>query len=127
METGCHGKCSQAPLIRLEPTGFYYGKVKTEDIAEIVEKTILQNEKIERLYTGTSREGEKGFFGHQKKDILSSCGIVDPKNIDDAIGVGAYTQADAVLKSMSAEDVIDQVLQSGLKGRGGAGFSTGQK
>jgi len=126
VETGCHGKCSQAPLIRLEPSGFYYGKVCIEDVREIIEKTVLENEKIERLYTGTSHEGKEGFFGHQKKDILVSCGVVDPKKIDDAIESGAYFQAAAALQ-MKREEVIDQVLQSGLKGRGGAGFSTGLK
>ncbi|MBI9097319.1 MAG: NADH-quinone oxidoreductase subunit NuoF [Spirochaetaceae bacterium] len=127
VESGCHGKCSQAPLIRLEPSGYYYGKVKPEDVSEIVEKTILGNEKIERFYTVTSQEGEKGFFGHQKKDILLNCGIIDPKKIDDAIGVGAYMQAAAALESMSPLQVIENVLESGLKGRGGAGFPTGLK
>ena len=127
VETGCHGKCSQAPLIRLEPSGFYYGKVQVDDIEEIVEKTIKKSEKVDRLYTGTSREGESGFFGHQKKDILFSCGTIDPQKIDDAISTGTYSQAARMFETMSSEKVIDEVLQSGLKGRGGAGFPTGRK
>jgi len=127
VETGCHGKCSQAPLIRLEPEGYYYGKVKTADIEEIVEKSIIAGEKIDRLYTGTSREKESGFFGHQKKDILLGCGIVDPKKIEDAIAFGTYSHTSKMFETMSPEKVIDEVLQSGLKGRGGAGFPTGMK
>ena len=127
VESGCHGKCSGAPLIRLEPWGFYYGKVKPEDVDEIVTKTIIGNEKIDRLFTGTSREDEKGFFGHQKKDILANCGLVDPQKIEDAIGTGSYINAAMMLEGMTPENVIDEVLKSGLKGRGGAGFSTGRK
>ncbi|MDA3810344.1 MAG: NADH-quinone oxidoreductase subunit NuoF [Spirochaetaceae bacterium] len=127
VETGCHGKCSASPLIRLEPSGFYYGGVKPDDIEEIIERTIIKGEKIDRLYTGSSKDNEKGFFGHQKKNILEFCGIVDPRNIEDAIGIGTYFNAAAMFESMSPVNVIDEVLQSGLKGRGGAGFPTGMK
>lgn len=127
VETGCHGKCSASPLIRLEPCGFYYGGVQVDDVDDILKVTILGGEKIERLYTGSSEHDELGFFAHQKKDILALCGTVDPKKIDEAIGAGSYLQCAEVLKSMTSEQVISEVLRSGLKGRGGAGFSTGKK
>ncbi|MBN2658422.1 MAG: NAD(P)H-dependent oxidoreductase subunit E, partial [Spirochaetales bacterium] len=121
VRAGCLGQCSKSPLIRLEPEGYYYGGVKREDISEIVEKTILRGEPVERLMPG------EGFFAHQKKEVLSTCGTVDPQNLEDAVAEGAYSQAARMLEEMSPQDVIDQVLASGLRGRGGAGFPTGRK
>ncbi len=127
IQSGCHGKCSQAPLIRLEPSGYYYGKVRSEDVKEIIEKTILEDEKIDRLFTGSAHLETTGFFGHQKKDLLAACGQVDPRKIEEAIGAGSYLALADVLTRLSPEEVIGQVMESGLKGRGGAGFSTGLK
>jgi len=100
--TGCHGKCSGSPLIRLEPEGFYYGKVGNQDIGEILDRTVLKGEKIDRLYTGSSLfdDEETGFFGHQKKELLKSCGLVDPTDIEDAIGAGSYFNAGRVLETL---------------------------
>lgn len=118
---GCLGQCSQAPLIRLEPSGLYYGTVKVDDTEEIIDRTIVKGETVERLVP------EKGFFGHQNREVLKYCGNVDPGKIDDAIAAGTYNQAAIMLESAEPQAIIDQVLASGLKGRGGAGFPTGRK
>jgi NADH:ubiquinone oxidoreductase subunit F (NADH-binding)/(2Fe-2S) ferredoxin len=125
--SGCHGKCSASPLIRLEPTGYYYGGVQPEDINEILETTILSGEKVDRLFAGRSTMETNGFFGQQKKNVLARCGTINPQSIEDAIAAGSYFNAEKALNTMSAEQVIDEVLLSGLKGRGGAGFPTGKK
>ncbi len=126
IETGCLGKCSEAPLIRIEPEGYYYGKVSPGDIDQILDDTIVGGKRIDRLHTGSSND-KKGFFGDQKKDILRNCGIVDPSKIEDAIKAGTYLNAAKVLVSFRPDDVIKEIEDSGLRGRGGAGFSTGLK
>ena len=132
VDTGCHGQCSRAPVVVIEPENFLYGGVKPEDVDDIIETTLKQGLPVERL---CARDGEKSlptmeevsFYSHQKKDVLKHCGRINPQKLEEAIAIGCYGAAAKVLTAMNPESVIQEVLDSGLKGRGGAGFPTGMK
>ena len=132
VDVGCHGQCSRAPLIRIEPQEYLYGKVTPEDVPEIIEKTILSGQPIDRLCvkigdqlcTGTR---DQPFFRIQKRQVLELCGRIDPKSIDEAISYGSYSAVVKALTTMSPEEIVNTVKRSGLRGRGGAGFPTGMK
>ncbi len=133
-KTGCHGFCSRGPLVVIEPKGIFYGKVKPADVAEIVEKTLINGEIVERLlYTDPDNNKtytdwkEIPFYARQTRISLRNVGQIDPDNIEDYIARGGYAALAKVLKSMTSSQVIDEVTKSGLRGRGGAGFSTGKK
>lgn len=100
-----------------------YEYVKPEDVAEIVESHLVRNEPVKRLKTGQDYES---FFAHQMRIVLSNCGEIDPQNIDDYIAGGGYAALQKTF-GMDAGQIIDEVERSGLRGRGGAGFSTGLK
>lgn len=132
VDVGCHGQCSRAPLIRIEPQEYLYGKVAPDDVPEIIEKTILSGQPVERLcvkignevYTGA---GDQPFFRIQKRKILDLCGRIDPKSIEEAIAYGSYSAVNKAFTTMSPEEIVSTVKSSGLRGRGGAGFPTGIK
>lgn len=133
-ETGCHGFCEQGPLIVIRPRGILYTRVKIKDVPEIVTKTVVGGEIIERLLYTDPKSGEKieyehevPFYKHQRRLILDLNGRIDPLQIDDYIAEGGYTSLEEVLTTMSPEDVIAEIKASGLRGRGGAGFPTGLK
>ena len=132
VRAGCLGLCAGAVAVGIEPMGYFYQGVKAEDVGEIVEQTIKKGEVIERLcWAGDdgpiSRRDDLPFFKHQKREVLKNCGVIDPTSLEDAIANGAYGSAGKVLDELSPEKIIDEVLHSGLRGRGGAGFPTGRK
>jgi NADH-quinone oxidoreductase subunit F len=132
--TGCHGFCERGPLIVITPGKIFYHGVKVEDIPEIIEKTILQGELIDRLLYEDPVTGKKvvhedavPFYKFQKRIIFGSNGQIDPNNIEDYIALGGYSALAKALFNMKPEQVIGEVKKSGLRGRGGAGFPAGVK
>jgi NADH:ubiquinone oxidoreductase subunit F (NADH-binding)/(2Fe-2S) ferredoxin/NAD-dependent dihydropyrimidine dehydrogenase PreA subunit len=131
--TGCHGFCERGPLVVIRPDNILYVKVKPRDITEIIEKSILKNEVIERLVfdavdgTRIAKEAEVPFYAKQKRIVFGMNGHIDPREIDDYIALGGYSALAKVLSSISPDAVIEEVKKSGLRGRGGGGFPTGRK
>lgn len=132
-KSGCHGFCEKGPLMRIEPFGWLYLKVKVEDCEEIVEKTILNNECVDRLvYKDENGEiyrqqSEIPFYKKQTRLALEHCGQINAESIVEYIAVGGYQAVAKALFDMTPEDIIDVITKSTLRGRGGAGFPTGQK
>lgn len=130
-QTGCIGMCYKEPLVEIqlfEKERYIYGDVTPERVNRIVEEHILSGNPItEWLLMSPDDEATETPLAGQKRIVLRNCGIIDPESIDDCISVGGYTALAKVLKTMSPEQVIDEVLESGLRGRGGAGFPTGMK
>jgi NADH:ubiquinone oxidoreductase subunit F (NADH-binding)/(2Fe-2S) ferredoxin len=132
VETGCHGQCARAPLVLVEPQGFLYGKIKTGDVADVIEKTVREGVPVERLCEQANGEAVPAmadipFYKAQRKQVFRDCGKVDPKRIEDAIVRGTYQGVAKALAEMTPEEVISEVTDSGLRGRGGAGFPAGVK
>ena len=131
--TGCHGYCENGPLVALQPQGILYLKVKPDDVAEIIEKSIKNGEIIERLIykDKTTAEtiaeySEIPFYKHQHRIALKHIGTIDPANIDDYILAGGYAGLSKSL-GMKPDDIITEIEKSGLRGRGGGGFPAGTK
>lgn len=132
--TGCNGFCENGPIVKITPDDISYYKVKLSDINEIFEKSILKNEVIEKLLhldvsTGKRIKSQKDneFYRKQMKLALRNIGEIDPADIDDYIARDGYKALRKVIFEMKPQDVISEVQKSGLRGRGGAGFPTGQK
>jgi len=132
--TGCHGFCERGPLVVIYPKGIFYQQVKVEDIPEILEKTIMKAELIERLLyqdpTTKERsiyEEEVPFYKKQMRLIFGNNGKIDPCSIEDYIAVGGYAALSKAFFSMKPQEIIGEVKKSGLRGRGGGGFPTGEK
>ena len=123
VRTGCFGLCSDGPIVVIQPENIMYAKVQPEDVEEIWESHIKGGKPVERLIS----KNEKAFFSKQQRIALKNCGRIDPENIDEYIATGGYAALAKVLTSMEPEDVIETVKQSGIRGRGGAGFPTGRK
>jgi len=131
--TGCHGFCERGPLVKLLPEGILYQHVQITDAAEIVERTLLRGELVERLLyedpvTGERyhREDDIAFYRHQQRIVLRDTGQLDPTSIDDYVAAGGYSALARALE-MGPEAVLEEVKRSGLRGRGGAGFPAGRK
>lgn len=132
--TGCHGFCEKGPIMVLYPEGILYSQVKEEHIPEIVEKTVINGEVVDSLiFRDPStkkrilREHDIPFYKLQQRIILGNNGVLDPTNIEDYLAVGGYTALEKALFDMTPDEIIDQIKQSGLRGRGGGGFPTGIK
>lgn len=132
--SGCQGFCAQGPLVNILPDETMYVKVKPEDVAEIIEKTLLEDEVIDRLLYVNPVDGKKSrgqleipFYKLQNRLVLGECGHVDPENIREYITHGGYTAAEKAFTQMTDAEVCDTVVESGLRGRGGGGFGTGRK
>jgi len=132
VRAGCHGLCAGAVAVVIDPQGIFYQGVTAADAEDIIAETVLAGEVVERLcftVDGDPLPLQKDipFYKHQMRLVLRNCGRVDPTSLEDSIASGAYASAARVLSSMSPEALIDEMLASGLRGRGGAGFPTGRK
>ena len=132
VETGCIGLCARAPVVLIEPHEYLYGGVKPEDVDEIIETTIRNTKPVESLVQiedgkALAKINDIPFYRKQKRVVLENCGRIDPKNIADAIARGGYEAAAKALRDLTPEQVIEEVTNAGLRGRGGAGFPTGLK
>jgi NADH-quinone oxidoreductase subunit F len=129
--SGCHGFCELGPLVLIEPGGFLYAKVKLDDCGEIIEKTITGGEVIERLvYKQDKKFSKRGaipFYEKQTRLVLEHCGQIDATSIKEYLAVGGYTAFEKALFEMSADQIIDEISGSNLRGRGGSGFPAGRK
>ncbi len=132
--TGCHGFCQQGPIAVVEPEGIFYTKVTVDDVPEIAQSHLRDGKPVERLFYHDPITDEAvpcykdiTFYSQQTRLILRNCGHINPERIEDYIETGGYDSLRKVLKEMTPEQVIEEVKCSGLRGRGGAGFSTGQK
>lgn len=131
--TGCHGFCERGPVAVIEPGNIFYQRIRVDDVPEIIEKTLLKTEILDRLVfkdpSGKQINAQKDlpFYKNQTRLILEKNTIIDPTNIDDYIDIGGYSALAKVLFELQPERVIEMVKQSGLRGRGGGGFPTGNK
>ncbi|MDD2628015.1 MAG: NADH-quinone oxidoreductase subunit NuoF [Clostridia bacterium] len=130
-KTGCFGFCAKGPIVVIEPEGTFYEKVKPEDAEEII-IAIENNTYVERLMAKEEEKlvekwNELNFYNKQKRLALKNCGYINPEEIDEYLAVDGYKALEKVLKEYSGDDVIKIISESGLRGRGGAGFPTGKK
>ncbi len=131
-KSGCHGFCEMGPLLRIDPQGWLYTKVKIEDCEEIVEKTVLKSELVERLAYKKdgkvyAKQEDIPFYNQQTRVVLEHCGKIDADSIREYIAIGGYEAFEKALFDMTADDIINEVSKSGLRGRGGGGFPAGRK
>lgn len=134
VKTGCFGLCALGPIMIVYPEGTFYSMVKVEDIPEIVEEHLLKGRVVTRLVyqetvtdNGIKSLQDTAFYKKQNRVALRNCGVINPENIDEYIGEGGYQALAKVLTEMTPDDVIQTILDSGLRGRGGGGFPTGMK
>lgn len=133
IQTGCFGLCAKGPIVIIRPEDTFYAMVKPEDCEEIINTHILEGKTVEGLLckdinnSVVQRLDELTFYKKQERIALKNCGIIDPENIDEYIAFDGYKALEKVLFEMSQDDVINEITDSGLRGRGGAGFPTGKK
>ena len=139
VQTGCFGLCALGPIMIIYPEGTFYSRVTPEDVPEIVSEHLLKGRIVERLVyndTGDTKGedeavaaslSETQFYKKQKRVALRNCGVINPEVIDEYIAMDGYFALAKVLKEMTPDDVINTILASGLRGRGGGGFPTGRK
>ncbi|ABI68999.1 NADH-quinone oxidoreductase subunit NuoF [Syntrophomonas wolfei] len=132
--TGCHGLCAQGPFVRILPEDITYCRVKAADIPEIVEKTLKQGEVVKRLLfrdrqkkTLVQGQNDIPFYQRQTRVALRNVGLIDPSSLQDYLERGGYRTLEKSLLDMRPEQVIEEIIKSGLRGRGGGGFPTGLK
>lgn len=134
VQTGCHGLCALGPIMIVYPDASFYSMVKVEDIPEIVSEHLLKGRVVTRLLynetvtpTGVKALIDTDFYKKQHRIALRNCGVINPEVIEEYIGTGGYAALGKVLTEMTPDDVIQTLLDSGLRGRGGGGFPTGLK
>ncbi len=132
--SGCHGFCEKGPLVRIEPSGVLYTRVKIEDVPEIVASLEPGGKPVTRLLYHDPNTGEIfaeeeniPFYKHQSRNTLENCGVIDPEEIREYITKGGYAALSKVLTEMNPESVCQEMIRSGLRGRGGGGFPAGRK
>jgi len=135
VRTGCFGLCALGPIVIVYPEGAFYTLVKPEDVSEIVEEHLLKGRIVKRLlYQETVVDDENikslneiNFYKKQDRIALKNCGVINPESIEEYIAFGGYSALGKVLTEMKPQEVIDEIKESGLRGRGGGGFPTGLK
>ncbi len=135
VRTGCFGLCEAGPVVIVYPEGTFYSRIRPEDVDEIVAEHLLKGRIVQHLvYKEKAHEDEHHlslenieFYRTQKRLALRNCGVIDPENIDEYIAFDGYKALAKALTEMTPEQVVSEVLKSGLRGRGGAGFPTGKK
>ncbi|MCI6820713.1 MAG: 4Fe-4S binding protein [Clostridiales bacterium] len=131
-KSGCHGFCEMGPVLRIEPAKLFYLKVKLEDCEEIVEKSIIGDEVVERLiYNEEGKtypvQEEIPFYKHQTRTVLEDCGQIDAESINEYIAYGGYSALEKCLFDITRDDIVKTIYDSNLRGRGGGGFPAGRK
>src|SRR4030042_6295349 len=132
--TGCPGFCERGPLVTIYPHNIFYQRVKAEDVPEIISETIQNGKKVDRLLFEDPNAHRKitsaddiPFYRSQMRLLLSNNDLVDPTRIEDYIAIGGYQSLAKTLFQMRPDEVIEEIKDSGLRGRGGAGYPTGKK
>ena len=127
--TGCHGFCERGPLAVIHPRGLFYQNIQVADVPEIVEKTIIGGDVVQRLLyrdpntkARIPQETDVPFYKHQQRVVFDANGVIDPTSLDDYVARGGYQALASVLERMSPEEVIEEIRRSGLRGRGEAAF-----
>jgi NADH-quinone oxidoreductase subunit F len=133
-KSGCQGFCQMGPLVTILPDGILYNKVKVEDVAEIISQTLVGGKVLDRLLyiDPATKKHCKGindipFYQRQQRFVLKECGTIDPEDVHEYIHHGGYAAAKKAFLTMSPEQIVQEILKSGLRGRGGGGFPTGRK
>ena len=134
VKTGCFGLCAMGPVVLIYPEGAFYTHVTPDDVPEIVSEHIVKGRIVQRLLHKEGEDAEKvtslsdtRFYKNQYRIALRNCGVINPESIDEYIGTGGYEALGRALTEQTPQQVIDAILASGLRGRGGAGFPTGRK
>ncbi|MEG2098025.1 MAG: SLBB domain-containing protein, partial [Pseudoflavonifractor sp.] len=131
-KSGCHGFCEMGPLVRIEPQGFLYTKVKLADCEEIIAETIVKGNPVERLAYRQEgkiyrKQAEIPFYQKQTRLVLEHCGHIDATSIEEYFAIGGYAALEKALFDMDQTAIINEVTDAKLRGRGGGGFPTGRK
>ena len=132
-KSGCHGFCEMGPLLRIEPMGWLYIKVKVEDCEEIIEQSILNDEVVDRLVyrdkdgNAYQKQDDIPFYKQQTRVALEHCGHINAESFEEYIAAGGYSALEKALFDMTPGDIVNEITEAGLRGRGGGGFPTGKK